>query len=562
MQTKTLTPLFSVSDQVTAADLPALQAEGVKVLVCNRPDGEVAGQPAWAELVEAATAAGMQAYLVPAVLENINAADVRAFAAVVQDDVRTHAFCRSGARSSNLWALAQLAAGKPLAELVAAGNQAGCDLGTLASRFAGVIRELNGTLDALPVQQHCPVLVIGGGAAGIALASSLLKRAPGLKISIVEPATEHWYQPGFTLVGGGIFKASQTRRSEASLMPKQVQWIKNAVTHILPEQNQVVLADDTKLSYERLVVCPGLKLNWAAIPGLEETLGKNGVTSNYRADLAPYTWELVQALKQGKAVFTQPPMPIKCAGAPQKAMYLSCDHWLRQGLLKNIDVRFCNAGAVLFGVKEYVPALMQYVERYGAQLQFGHTLVKVDGANKVATFAVTGADGQPTQVEERFDLLHVVPPQCAPDFIRNSNVADRAGWVAVNQSTLQHVKYSNIWSLGDVCSAPNAKTAAAVRKQAPIVACNIVADISHQQEAPCHYDGYGACPLTVEKGRVVMAEFSYGGKLAPSLPQWLMPGTKPTWLGWLLKAVFMPTLYFEFMLKGRELMVNPEKARR
>lgn len=561
MQSKAITPHFSVSDQVTAADLPALQTQGVQVLICNRPDGETPDQPAWAELASAAQALGMQVHSLPVVQDTINAADVRAFAALLQDGIRIHAFCRSGARTTHLWALARLAAGAPLEEVVTAGKAGGYDLSAIATRFASVLRELDGSLDGLAVRAHCPVLIIGGGAAGIALASSILKRAPGLQISIVEPSDEHWYQPGFTLVGGGIFDAARTRRSEASVMPAQVNWIKGAVTHILPERNEVVLADDSKLSYERLVICPGLKLNWAAIPGLEESLGKNGVTSNYRPDLAPYTWQLVQGLKQGKALFTQPPMPIKCAGAPQKALYLSCDHWLKQGVLKQIDVRFCNAGPVLFGVKDYVPALMEYVERYGAKLQFGHNLVKVDGANKIATFATTGADGKPALVEESFDLLHVVPPQCAPDFIRNSSVADRAGWVAVDQHSLQHVKYANVWSLGDVCSAPNAKTAAAVRKQAPIVACNLLADIA-RQAAPYRYDGYGACPLTVEKGRVVMAEFTYGGKLAPSLPGWLMQGTRPTWLGWLLKAVFMPTLYFDFMLKGRELMVNPEKTQR
>lgn len=560
MQTKTITPLFSVSDQVTAADLPALQAQGVQVLICNRPDGETTDQPAWAEVAQAAQALGMQVHSVPVVQDTINAADVREFMRTLQDGVRIHAFCRSGARTTHLWALAQLAQGQPLDSVIAAAKDAGYDLTGIGTRFASVIRELSGALDALPVQRHCPLLIIGGGAAGIALASSLLKRAPGLDISIVEPATEHWYQPGFTLVGGGIFSAEQTRRSEAAVMPKQVQWIKGAVSHILPEQNQVVLADDSKLSYERLVICPGLKLNWAAIPGLEATLGRNGVTSNYRADLAPYTWQLVQQLKQGKAVFTQPPMPIKCAGAPQKALYLSADHWQRQGVLKNIDIRFCNAGAVLFGVKEYVPALMQYIERYGAKLQFGHNLVKVDGDKRIATFATTGTDGKPVLVEESFDLLHVVPPQCAPDFIRNSSVADRSGWVAVNPQTLQHVKYANIWSLGDVTNTTNAKTAAAVRKQAPIVACNILADLSRQQQR-YHYDGYGACPLTVERGRVVLAEFIYGGKVAPSLPRWLLEGTTPTWVGWLLKKVLMPTLYFSFMLKGREPLVNPERTR-
>jgi sulfide:quinone oxidoreductase len=558
MDIKQLTANLTISAQVTANDIPALQARGVQVLICNRPDGEGGDQPAWKEVAEVASAAGMQVHYVPVVQDSINADDVRSFATLLDEDKSIHAFCRSGARTTVLWALAQLCKGKLVDEVLGMAWTAGYDLGQLPNNYAGVIAEVTGAFDALPVAQHCPLLIIGGGSAGIALASSLLRRSPELAITVVDPATEHYYQPGFTLVGGGIFTPEQTVRPERIVMPKQVTWIRSAVTNILPQRNEVVLADNTKLVYERLVVCPGLKLNWAAVAGLEATLGKNGVTSNYRHDLAPYTWELVKGLKQGKALFTQPPMPIKCAGAPQKALYLSADHWFKQGVLKDIDVRFCNAGPVLFGVKDYVPALMEYIKRYNAKLQFGHNLVKVDGAAKLATFATTDANGKPVLVEEPFDMLHVCPPQCAPDFIRNSAVADRAGWVNVNQQTLQHQKYANIWSLGDVCNAPNAKTAAAVRKQAPIVACNILADIA-KENTRYHYDGYGACPLTVERGRVVLAEFGYGGKLLPSLPSWLLQGTVPTWLGWFLKKSFMPLLYWEFMLKGREPLAAPQK---
>jgi sulfide:quinone oxidoreductase len=232
-------------------------------------------------------------------------------------------------------------------------------------------------------------------------------------------------------------------------MPHGVHWLPVAVTHFLPDLSQLVLANNTRLSYERLCVCPGLKLNWAAIAGLQETLGKNGVTSNYLPELAPYTWQLVQNLKQGRAVFTQPPMPIKCAGAPQKALYLSADYWQRQGLLKNIAVDFYHAGAVLFGVKEFVPALQNYMERYRASVKFVHNLVKVDGDRKIATFTTTDASGAAATVEVNFDFLHVCPPQCAPDFIRNSPLADRAGWVDVDKHTLGHKHFTNVWGLGD-----------------------------------------------------------------------------------------------------------------
>ncbi|MGE5953096.1 MAG: FAD/NAD(P)-binding oxidoreductase, partial [Qipengyuania vulgaris] len=209
------------------------------------------------------------------------------------------------------------------------------------------------------------VVIVGGGAAGIATAASLHKREPSLKIAIIEPADKHYYQPGWTMVGGGVFQAQETERDMASVMPDYVSWVRQAVTAFEPDQNTVVLADGSRVKYIFLVVAAGLKLDWDGVEGLSDTLGRNGVTSNYRYDLAPYTWELVQQTKSGRALFTQPPMPIKCAGAPQKAMYLSCSEWERRGVLKDMDVHFHNAGGVLFGVADYVPALMDYIERYG-----------------------------------------------------------------------------------------------------------------------------------------------------------------------------------------------------
>lgn len=316
---------------------------------------------------------------------------------------------------------------------------------------------------------------LGGGAAGIAAAASMLARVKDLDIVIIDPADMHYYQPGWTLVGAGIFTPEQTRRQLDSVLPSGVKRIRAGVVAFDPDNNAVILESGEVLRYAWLIVAPGLKLDWAGVEGLPETLGKNGVTSNYRYDLAPYTWRLVQEFKGGTALFTQPPMPIKCAGAPQKAMYLSCDTWRDSGVLKNAKVEFLNAGPSLFGVADYVPPLMEYVERYGIDLAFGHNLVRIDGAAKKAWFRKTGKDGNSEVVERSFDMIHVVPPQTAPDFIRASSLVGESGWVSVDQSTLKHTKYDNIYSLGDVMSAPNAKTAAAARKQAPVVAENLLA---------------------------------------------------------------------------------------
>jgi sulfide:quinone oxidoreductase len=404
------------------------------------------------------------------------------------------------------------------------------------------------------------VVIVGAGAGGVSVAASLKARKPGLSVAIIDPADIHYYQPGWTMVGGGIFDPQETAKTMGSLIPTGVHWIKAAVAAFEPANDAVILDGCRVVKYDRLVVCPGLKLDWGKVEGLEETLGRNGVTSNYRYDLAPYTWELVQNLKEGRALFTQPPMPIKCAGAPQKAMYLSGDAWFRNGTLRNIDIQFMNAGGVLFGVKDYVPALMEYVRKYDADLNFFHNLIAVDGPAKKATFAVNAPDTDPTTVEVEFDMMHVCPPQTAPDFIRVSPLADAAGWVDVDQATLRHKSYDNIWSLGDVMNAPNAKTAAAARKQAPTVADNIVADI-RGQSAVAQYDGYGSCPLTVERGKIVLAEFGYGGTLLPSFPSYLIDGTKPSRAAWFLKERLLPPIYWKAMLKGKEWMAKPEKVR-
>ena len=403
--------------------------------------------------------------------------------------------------------------------------------------------------------ESCDVLIVGGGSAGIATAASLMRRRPDLDVRIVEPSEHHYYQPGWTMVGAGVFTPERTRRRSEDLIPQGAQWVRGSVAAFDPIHDRVELTDGRWIGYRMLVAAPGLKLDWGAIPGLAETLGRNNVTSNYGYETAPYTWKLVQAMQSGRAIFTQPPMPIKCAGAPQKAMYLSADHWRDHGR-NDIEIEFHNAGPVLFGVKDYVPALMEYVRKYRIDLNFGSKLVAVDGPARTATFAVTNADGGVSQVRREFDFLHVCPPQTAPDFIRESPLAAESGWIEVDDATLRHKRFENVFGLGDACSAPNAKTAAAARKQAPVVAENVLSLLDGQPMRAV-YDGYGSCPLTVERGKIVLAEFGYGGKLLPSFPKWMLDGTKPTRLAWHLKAQALPEIYWLGMLRGREWLAGP-----
>lgn len=553
MDLRFVAPDLSVTAQIGAADVGVAASKGFRSIIINRPDGEGDNQTPSEEILAAASRQGLQARYLPVEGGKVTDANAAEFRSAMEDlPAPVLAYCRTGTRSMTLWALSQ--AGHLSTEaILETAKRAGYDLEALRPRLDARGDEGAGLMSRL--RPH-DVVIIGGGAAGVAVAASLLKRRPGIDIAIVEPRAHHYYQPGWTLVGGGVFKREQTERPMGSVIPDGVEWIRAACASFKPERNEVILEDGSAVAYRTLVVAPGLKLDWDAVDGLRSSLGKDGVTSNYMFDLAPYTWQLASTLREGRAIFTQPPMPIKCAGAPQKAMYLSCDAWKRRGVLQDMDVEFCNAGGVLFGVSDYVPALMDYVRKYGITLNFSENLIAVDGPSRRATFRVT-SDGTSREVTRSFDMLHVCPPQTGLDFMKRSPLTNDAGWVDVDDQTLQHKGYGNIFGLGDGCSTPNAKTAAAVRKQAPVVAHNALRVLDgHAPNAI--YDGYGSCPLTVERGKIILAEFVYGGKLAPSFPNWLIDGRKPTRAAWYLKEKLLPDVYFDRMLKGDEWMAGPQ----
>ncbi len=563
MRIMKLDDTLTASAQVESENLEELKAQGISVLVCNRPDGEAEEQPAFDALAAQAKQLGIEMLSIAFRPGEQTSEQVDEFAKLLAkaklNEHKVHAFCRTGNRSTCLWSAVKVREGVDSTQVLTIAKEAGFDVSEAIKPYQGEKMNTAATAENQS-QQSYDVVIIGAGSGGIAAASSLLKRKGDLRIALVDPAEEHYYQPGWTMVGGGVFSNTQTKRSMSDLIPNKVSWIKQAATGFSPEQNTVQLDNQESLHYSHLIVAPGLVLNWDGIKGLKESLGKNGVTSNYSYEHSAYTWQLVQNLKKGRAIFTQPPMPIKCAGAPQKALYLSGDHWFRSGVLKDINIDFFNAGGVLFGVAAYVPALQKYIEKYKAQTHFNHTLVEVDGENKRAYFKSSEAGAEEELRCEEFDMIHVCPPQKAPDFVAQSALADAGGWLDVDQFSLQHKKFANIWGLGDVMNTPNAKTMAAVRKQVPVVAANIVASMK-SQELSAGYDGYGSCPLTVQRGKIVLAEFGYGGKLLPSFPKFLLNGTSPTWGAWILKKDMLPAIYWHAMLKGREWLAAPKKLK-
>jgi sulfide:quinone oxidoreductase len=394
---------------------------------------------------------------------------------------------------------------------------------------------------------HHQIVVVGGGSAGLTVASQLKVKSPSVDIAIIDPATKHYYQPLWTLVGAGVFPKEETERNQADYIPAGSTWIKEYVASFNPDNNELVLQNGDKISYDVLVVAAGIQLNWDKIPGLKESLGKpgTGVCSNYSYDTVESTWANIKATKSGTALFTHPSTPIKCGGAPIKITFLASDYWRKQGVLNNINVKFVKGGPGIFAVKKYADSLTRVADNYGIERVWNTDLVELRPDKKEAVFQhlETGE-----QTVEKYDMIHVTPPMSVPDFIKNSPLAADTGWVDVDKGTTQHVRYPNVFSLGDCSNLPTSKTGAAIRKQAPVTVANVLAFLNHQKSAKT-YDGYTSCPLVTGYGSLILAEFDYDKEPMESFP---FDQSQPRYSMYALKAYGLPRMYWHGMLKGRE----------
>jgi len=429
---------------------------------------------------------------------------------------------------------------------------------------------------------HYQVLIIGGGTAGIMTAAQLLRQKISSSIAIIEPATTHYYQPAWTLVGAGTYNYDKTGKPMADVIPKGVKWIKDKATGFDADNNTVQTAENGNITYDYLVVAPGLAYDFSLVPGLGDAIDKGVVCSNYTDP--KHTWDVIKNFKGGTALFTQPATPIKCGGAPQKIMYLAESHFKKSGVSAKTDIVFATAGNIIFGVKEIAETLMEVVDRKDINLRFNHKLVEVDAQNQIAWYELTKditaggcvimsgeddhkyldksfqynyKDAKVTLKNGRYgihyDMLHTAPPSVAPKFVQESNLVNDAGWLDVDHETLQHVKYSNIFGLGDVAALPTAKTGAAIRKQVPIVVDNLHLLIESNQIGTKAYNGYSSCPLVTEYGKMVLAEFCYKNQFIPDpkLKNLLITdSSKEHWRLWMLKKYGLPYLYWNKMLKG------------
>lgn len=388
------------------------------------------------------------------------------------------------------------------------------------------------------------IVIVGGGTAGITVAAQLIRKLKSAKIQIIEPSDAHFYQPLWTLVGAGIVRKGKTMRSQASVIPPGVEWIKDRVARFMPDENCVVTADNAVVPYDFLVVAPGIQIDWHKIEGLEQGLGRDGVCSNYSFATVDATWNAIRSFSGGTAIFTMPNTPVKCGGAPQKIMYLAEHFFRKNGVREGSRIIFATPNGQIFGVQKYRGVLEKIVSARDIETHFRKNLVEVRPDSKEAIFEDVETKARSSI---QYDLLHVTPPMSAPDFIKVSALADAQGWLDVDSKTLQHVRYENVFGLGDAANLPTAKTGAAIRKQAPVLVKNLMAQ-ALDKPLPALYDGYTSCPIVTGFGKLILAEFDYNGEPAETFP---FNQAKERTSMYLLKRYLLPVLYWAGMLKGR-----------
>jgi sulfide:quinone oxidoreductase len=396
-----------------------------------------------------------------------------------------------------------------------------------------------------PATEQYEVVIIGGGSAGITVAAHLHNRPDCPQLAIIEPSEQHYYQPLWTLVGAGITGREHSVRPEAEFIPRGTTWIKQRVTAIDPVAHRVHLDDGREIGYEQLVVAAGNQIEWNTIPGLKASVGKpgTGVVSNYDFNTVEATWDAIQSFRGGTALFTEPKTPVKCGGAPQKIMYLAEEAFRKQGVREQSTVRFMNAKPTNFTSPAYAGTFRDICAARDIDIQLGHDLVSLDPERHEAVFARTGAE----PITLHYDLIHVTPPQYAPDFLKASPLGNAEGWVEVDKYTLVHVRYPDVFGLGDCSNLPTSKTGAAVREQAPVVAANLMAS---RRGLPLtgFYNGYTACPVVTGYGTLVMAEFDYSKEPTESFP---IDQNKERYSMYAVKTYLLPQLYWHGMLRGR-----------
>lgn len=416
-----------------------------------------------------------------------------------------------------------------------------------ASGFA-----LNGAREAQArsmAQAH--IVIAGAGAGGLTAASQLSRRMPNARITIIDRQERHYFQPGYTLIGSGVWREGQVIDSTERFLPRNVDWVRADIAEFDPDGNRVVTSNGQEIAYDYLIVAIGVHLDYEAVEGMERSLiGSHGIASIYAGPAeAATSWRLMEAFIEngGQGHFGRPATDMKCAGAPLKFALLTEDRLTTRGGRSGAELHYHAHNQGLFAVPPVNEKVKQIFETRGINTRFGHVIHAIDPGNRRVSYRT--ADGI---AEFDYDFIHLVPPMRAPDVLVNSPLPWQDGpfaaesWLEVDMHNLQHRRYANIFGIGDINGVPKGKTAASVKWQAPVAVSNLI-DVIEGREMRARYNGYTSCPLVTRVGTAMLVEFDYDDNLTPSFP--FIDPLQESWVSWVIEEkALLPT--YNAMLRG------------
>ena len=392
-------------------------------------------------------------------------------------------------------------------------------------------------------------VVAGGSIGGLTVAARLLRAVPEADITIIEPRDEHHYQPGYTLVGAGVYNRDDVLFDQKSLFLPGMKWVKDYLEAFEPERNRVITGSGDIIDYDYLIAGLGVEPDFDSVKNLKEALITDYVANIYDLSSGEKFRKLAREFDSGNAVFTYPAGFVKCGGVPQKITWLSEDLWRNEGKHNRIEIHFHTTRNTLFpAVPRLDEAVKPLIDARGINNHFNQTLRAIDISTRTAIFEESTENDSLHEIRRPYDLLHPMPRFRTPKPLRDGPLTREGigGQLSDNRHTLQHQQYPNIFGVGDCAATGAAKTAATIRKQAPVVAGNLI-DLALGYEPSNKYDGTSGCPLLTRYGRCMMFEFDFEGNL---IHEWLYRPTQETRIWWDFKVHGLKQLYRHIMMNG------------
>ncbi|MGN1056170.1 MAG: NAD(P)/FAD-dependent oxidoreductase [Comamonas sp.] len=316
------------------------------------------------------------------------------------------------------------------------------------------------------------VVVVGGGFGGATAARYLKARAPQVRVTLIEPAQTFYTCPFSNLYLAGLRTWDSIGHSYDGLRKAGIEIIHARADNVDASAKRVLLSTGQALSYDKLILSPGIDMRWNALEGYDEAA----------AELAPHAWKAgaqTQLLKKqldampdgGKFVMVIPANPFRCPPGPYERAAMVA-HYFKQHkpkskilLLDNKDA-FSKQGLFLSGYKALYGDMIEWVKQSD------------DGQ-------VARVDAKHLEVETAFgtkhkaDVLNVIPPQKAGFIAERAGVTDASGWVPIKPESFESQQVKDVYVLGDATqAAPMPKSGFAANTQGKVAAAAIAAELT------------------------------------------------------------------------------------